>query len=286
MLKSVKNPLVKDLCWLVEGHYIEQDFDLKPHWLPDLEVKLLALEHDPTPIIDAMSACKSHFLGSYFETLFSFAIEHLSDLTICLEHVQIEKEGRTLGEVDMLVETPHGELHQFEIAIKFYLERPDLYPNHWIGPNKNDSLLKKVSRAKEHQLQILQTPEGKEVIDNVANGRIPHANLMIFGRLYSVLACIESINDWLENSERGGWIRASDLPLLMPYFSYFLILQKPHWMASPNLNDNFSFISPQSAYNLVGHFLRDDRPRHVFLCRTLDDINTTKRTVFIVPDSW
>ena len=283
---KVKNPFVKDLCWLVKGHYIEQDFNLEPHWVPDVETKLLALERDPNALITAVSVCKSHFLGSYFETLFSFAIENLSDLVIRLEHFQIEKEGQTLGEVDMLVETPNGELHQFEIAIKFYLERPDLYPHDWIGPNKNDSLLKKVSRAREHQLLILQTEKGQEVVSHVTNGRDVQANLLIFGRLYSALTCRKEVDQWLSQNKRGGWIRVSDLFLLMPYFSYFLILEKPHWLAAPDISDDFSFFSLQSTYNLADYFLRDDRPKHAFLCQSLNDMNSTRCRVFIVPDSW
>ncbi|WP_417561133.1 DUF1853 family protein [Marinomonas sp.] len=282
----VHHPLVKDLAWLVEGHYIERDFDLQPYWVADVNERLLMLDQDPESLVTAMAACKSHFLGSYFETLFSFAIAHLSHLKIHLEHFQIVNEGKTLGEVDMLVETPNGELHQFEIAIKFYLERPDLFPHDWIGPNKNDSLLKKVTRAREHQLQILQTEEGISAIEGVAKGRHPISNLLVFGRLYSALNSKEEVDAWLKQSDRGGWIRVSNISLLMPFFSDFLILQKPNWLSVPNINDNFSSNSLQSAYNLVGEFLLDDRPRHVFLMSALYKTDQIHRNVFIVPDSW
>jgi hypothetical protein len=109
---------------------------------------------------------------------------------------------------------------------------------------------------------------------------------LIFGRLYSALTSRENIDQWLSQNERGGWIRVSDLFLLMPYFSYFLTLEKPHWMAATNINDDFSFFSLQSTYNLLLHFLRDDRPKHVFLCQSLNETSTKKRSVFIVPDSW
>ncbi|WP_421851177.1 DUF1853 family protein [Marinomonas sp.] len=280
------HPLVKDLAWLVEGHYIERDFDLQPYWVTDVKERLLRLDQAPEPLMTAMAACKSHFLGSYFETLFSFAIEYLSQLTIRLEHFQIESEGKTLGEVDMLVETPDGELHQFEIAIKFYLERPDLFPHDWIGPNKNDSLLKKVTRAREHQLHILQTEAGLSAIEPFAKGRQPISNLLVFGRLYSALNSQEEVSVWLAQTHRGGWIRVSNIDLLMPFFSGFLILQKPHWLSAPNINDNFPFNSLQSAYNLVGDFLLDDRPRHVFLRSALYKTDQMHRNVFIVPDSW
>ncbi|ETX11925.1 hypothetical protein MUS1_08275 [Marinomonas ushuaiensis DSM 15871] len=276
--------MVKDLAWLVEGHYIEQDFDLGLYWLFDVEERLLLLDSDPALLINAVSACKSHFLGSYFETLFSFAIEHLSSLSVVLEHFQIEGKGKTLGEVDMLVETPEGELHQFEIAIKFYLERPDLYPHDWIGPNKNDSLLKKVTRAREHQLSILHTEAGFAAIKHVAKNRVPKSTLLIFGRLYLALKNQQDIASWLDQDERGGWIRESDFTLLMTSFSHFYVLDKPHWMSFPNLNDQFIVFSAESAGHLVSDFLKDDRPKHVFLY----DIESKQfnNSVFVVPDSW
>lgn len=287
----IHHPFVKDLAWLVEGHYIEQDFDLGLYWLSDTEERLLLLDSDPTSLVNAVTACKSHFLGSYFETLFSFAIENLSSLKVVfehfqIEHFQIEGKGKTLGEVDMLVETPEGELHQFEIAIKFYLERPDLYPHDWIGPNKNDSLLKKVTRAREHQLCILQTEDGSAAIEHVTKNREIKSDLLIFGRLYSALKNQQDITSWLAQNERGGWIRESDFILLIRYFSDFCVLEKPHWMAFSEKNNKFVSLSPQSAYNLVSKFLHDNRPIHVFLYHALTQSKRINRSVFVVPDAW
>ncbi|GGN32868.1 MULTISPECIES: DUF1853 family protein [Marinomonas] len=282
---QLHHPLVKDLAWLVEGHYIERDFYLEAYWVADVEARLLALDQVPAPLINALAECKSHFLGSYFESLFSFAIEHLSCLTVIREHFQITGSGKTLGEVDMLVETPDGALHQFEIAVKFYLERPDLFPHDWIGPNKNDSLLKKVTRAREHQLQILQMQEGFSAIAEFAKDRVPQTSLLIFGRLYLALNDADDVTAWLAQTEHGGWIRVSQIALLMPHFSYFSILQKPHWLANQNITDNFAFNSLQSAYNLVSEFLHDSRPIHVLLWRAVRNAEHN-RNVFIVPDSW
>lgn len=284
--QRVQHPLVRDLAWLVEGHYIERDFALETYWLPDVTERVLALDQQPSSLVEAMAACKSHFLGSYFETLFSYAIRHLSMLTIHLEHVQIVGQGKTLGEVDMLVETPAGDLHQFEIAIKFYLERQDLYPNHWIGPNKNDSLLKKVTRARDHQLQILQTEEGISAIADVAKGRVPHSNLLIFGRLYKSLGNGQDGGEWLAQTEFGGWVRESEAVTLTAQFSKFIVLQKPHWLAFPNDNVNFPFNLAQSAYNLVGKILHESRPEHVFLWSSPEQEEAINKHVFIVPDLW
>ena len=279
---SLQHPFVKDLAWLVEGHYIEHDFDLEPYWIEDVWSRLSELDRNPDALVEAITACKSHFLGSYFETLFSFAIENLSSLIVVLEHFQIEGEGRTLGEVDMLVETPDGQLHQFEIAIKFYLERMDLTPHHWIGPNKNDSLLKKVTRAREHQLSILSSEEGLSAIHEIARGRKPQSDLLIFGRLYYALKGKDDIDRWI-TQENGGWIRASDAALLTSYFSHFLILQKPHWMAFSTIINDFTAFSLQSVSSLVDSFLRDERPQHLLLWNMKKNL---KRSMFVVPDSW
>jgi len=37
-----------------------------------LIVRLLGISRDPRALVVAISACKSHFLGSYFESLFFF----------------------------------------------------------------------------------------------------------------------------------------------------------------------------------------------------------------------
>ncbi len=277
-----QHPFVKDLAWLVEGHYIERDFNLQQYWLVDVPLRLSELDDKPEPLIQAVNACKSHFLGSYFETLFSFAIEHFSSLNIILEHFQIETEGKTLGEVDILIETPDGQLHQLELAIKFYLERPDLAPHNWIGPNKNDSLLKKTTKARKHQLTILHTEEGRSAIQSVAKGRTPNSSLLIFGRLYYGLKNNADIEEWLKKDD-GGWIRASDFILLKAYFSHFQVLEKPHWMSFPNMNNNYAFFCTENPYNLVVKFLRDERPKHVTLWDNVKGIN---KIVFVVPDPW
>lgn len=287
ILDRIHNPLVKDLAWLVEGHYIEQDFDLGFYWFSDIEKRLLLLDSDPALLVDAVTACKSHFIGSYFETLFSFAVENLSSLNVVLEHFQIEGGGKTLGEVDMLVETLEGELHQFEIAIKFYLERPDFYPHDWIGPNKNDSLLKKITRAREHQLSIFQTKEGADAIKHIAQGRVPNASLLVFGRSYLMLNNQQDIASWLSQDEYGGWVRESNFILLMNYFSYFYVLEKPHWMAFPEVNETFILFSSKFIANLAQKILNDDRPKHVFLHNAFTVSNqVSNRNVFVVPDSW
>ncbi|MCV2402163.1 DUF1853 family protein [Marinomonas sp. C2222] len=277
------SPYVQDLAWLVEGHYIVQDFDLNAYWYPDIMDRLMRLDASPESLNSAISSCKSHFLGSYFETLFSYAIRHLSTLKVVLEHIQIANDTRTLGEVDMVVKTPDGQLHQFEIAIKFYLERKDLAPHHWVGPNKNDSLLKKETRAREHQLEILNTEEGRKTRHHLVGEQEIQPHLLIFGRLYYALDenNITEING--RNYDVGYWVRASDFPSITGNFSYMKLLEKPHWMAMENELNSAIYISLQSVYSFIRIINEDCRPSHFALWHDNDQINTV---LFIVPDTW
>ncbi|MCB5162752.1 DUF1853 family protein [Marinomonas algarum] len=283
-----QDSVVDDLIWLVEGHYIECDFDLTPYWHENIAERLQTLSDHPAPLYTALAECKSHFMGSYFETLFSFAIEHLSTLIIRLEHTQIQADGRTLGEVDMLVETPIGTFHQFEIAIKFYLERPDLAPHDWIGPNKNDSLLKKVTRARQHQLTMFTTPPGAAILDAVANKQKADGNLLMFGRLYSALNSQADIDAWLQQADRGGWIRVELLPRLAQHFTHYAKMKKPHWMASPSREAVSLLCAERLAAECVHAFLSDDRPVHLCLWPTtgLNRVNPSPKALFVVPEGW
>ncbi|MDB4837376.1 DUF1853 family protein [Marinomonas sp.] len=277
------SPYVQDLAWLVEGHYIVQDFDLSLYWCLDLNEKLAQLDARPEVLNQAVLSCKSHFLGSYFESLFSFAITHLSTLTPVLEHEQIVSDKRTIGEIDMIVEEPNGQLHQFEVAIKFYLQRMDLIPHHWIGPNKNDSLLKKETKARNHQLAILNTEIGREFVYPVTQGREISTHLLIFGRLYHPLTTQKNIRELPVGNEIGYWVRVSDFLLIASRFSHMKVMEKPHWMVFENNTDGIVYISLHKVYSFAGSINADNRPRHIALWREKEEMS---HSVFVVPDAW
>ena len=280
---SMNSPYINDLLWLMEGHFIESDIDLSLYWKEGWEEDFQTLSDAPESLEQVVRSCKSHFLGCYFEVLFSFAIRHFSTLTVLLEHVQISEQGKTLGEVDMLVETPEGELLQFEIAIKFYLERPDLYPDHWIGPNKNDSLRQKVSRARSHQLTIFDTDCAKVQCQNVIKDRPIKTCLLIYGRLYLSLNNSSNVAERIENTQFGGWVYASKAEALFFDFPCVMLAEKPHWLSL----QNFTRSCALSTTKLIEDFNIDSRPKYLCLWQgSKEVISTPKYSIFVVPDTW
>lgn len=278
---------MNDLLWLMEGHYIENDIDLALYWKSDWREHFRVLSSNPERLVSAIQNCKSHFLGSYFEVLFSFAIRYFSTVTILLEHVQISVQGRTLGEVDMLVETPEGELLQFEIAIKFYLERPDLQPDNWIGPNKSDSLRKKTERAREHQLTILDTDAAQTQLHGVLQGRPVKTCLLVYGRLFLSLNNSTNIANQIEKTTFGGWIYISRVWTLFNEFSCVAMLKKPHWLSLQNLTHSYVPFTADCIDAWFKSFGQDSRPIQLCLWNDSREMAPSKRySVFVVPDVW
>ncbi|ADZ91727.1 DUF1853 family protein [Marinomonas mediterranea] len=271
----VNKNLIDDLRWVLQFETINDAMNLVDYRIQDWDAQLENLSNNRTLIEDAFSEVKSHFLGTYFEVLFSFAIRHFTTLEVICEHEQIHLSGRTLGEVDLIVRTPQGEFIQFEIAIKFYLQRPDLVPHDWIGPNKNDSLYKKTERALTHQLTILKTDEGIEWLKSRSLPVVERTELLVFGRLF-----YDFLNRHRHHSD-AVWIRFDDF--CRAAFSSLAIAKKPHWLTHA---EDMEYIDhSECCLYLKECFTTDSRP---VLFAVYDEfmINDGNKWVFVVPNAW
>ncbi len=99
-----------------------------------------------------------------------FVIEELrqnSNIEIVLENVQVQDGKITIGEIDCILKQDDIPIH-VEIIYKFYLY--DLAVGsteieHWIGPNRNDTLLKKLTKLKDKQLPLIQNEHAITVLN-------------------------------------------------------------------------------------------------------------------------
>lgn len=100
-------------------------------------------------------------LGKLVERFVSFEFEQNSVIKIIAENIQIQKEKITLGELDCLLLKENKPIH-LEIIYKFYLYDSTVGKTeleHWIGPNKRDSLVQKLIKLKKKQLPLLYSKE-------------------------------------------------------------------------------------------------------------------------------
>lgn len=96
-------------------------------------------------------------LGNYVERFVSFELKQQERISIIAENIQIQDEKITIGEIDCLLFKDNKPIH-LEIIYKFYLYDDTVGTtevDHFIGPNRKDSLKEKLTKLKDKQLPLL-----------------------------------------------------------------------------------------------------------------------------------
>ncbi len=105
---------------------------------------------------------KNPRLGKLVERFVSFELGQCPHIDILAENIQIQQEKITLGELDCILLQKNIPIH-LEVVYKFYLFVPttesDSPLHNWIGPNKKDSLIQKLTKLKEKQFPLLYQKE-------------------------------------------------------------------------------------------------------------------------------
>jgi len=99
--------------------------------------------------------------GYYIEKIVKNIFETDTETKLIINNLQVNSAERTLGEIDFIVQKGM-EVIYIENAFKFYLFDPTLTESTlspWIGPNRSDSLLRKLNHIKTGQFPLLQKPE-------------------------------------------------------------------------------------------------------------------------------
>ncbi|CAL2082469.1 conserved hypothetical protein [Tenacibaculum dicentrarchi] len=143
--------------WNGKGVFNLQQFEIKPTKTASFLVEITKIPR----------------LGKLVERFVSFEFQQDKRLQIIAENIQIQQEKITLGELDCLLLKDKKPIH-VEIIYKFYLydnsinyeknleEKNEL--ERWIGPNKKDSLIQKLTKLKEKQLPLLYSKQCKNYL--------------------------------------------------------------------------------------------------------------------------
>lgn len=105
-------------------------------------------------------------LGKQAELLFEQCIRESEAYNILAANLQIQGETETLGELDfLLLQKQTGIQMHVEVACKFYLydeSNHETLEGKWIGPNRKDTLLDKITKLTEKQFPILHHSQTKK----------------------------------------------------------------------------------------------------------------------------
>ncbi|MDN3649892.1 DUF1853 family protein [Reinekea marina] len=174
--------ILNDLRWVTQAPSL-----LKPHiqiWPSHQFDADSLIANISEQQIQALIDARQRKLGGYFEQLV-FTLFSLNDEYQVLAFNQvIDHQGRTLGEMDLLLEHSGGDIIHLELALKFYLWAESTRPSelNWVGAGLTDFFALKLARLAHHQLRLPNLA--------IANGswpKLPKPNrsmLWIPGRLY------------------------------------------------------------------------------------------------------
>ncbi|MGS2726250.1 DUF1853 family protein [Psychroserpens sp. BH13MA-6] len=119
-----------------------------------------------------------------------FAFQELSalpDYEMLSENIQIQHNKHTLGELDALLKV-HGTPIHLEIVYKFYVYDSNSGSHEldrWIGPNRKDSLMEKLTKLKDKQLPLLYSEESANRLKVLGLGTYNFQQQVLFkGQLF------------------------------------------------------------------------------------------------------
>ncbi len=181
-------------------------------------------------------------LGKLIERFFEYYIDRHKNYKLIQKNIQIFKDKTTIGELDFLIEDlRQKQIVHIELIYKFYLydpKRSGIILERWIGPNRKDSLLEKITKLKEKQLPLLHHPE---TIARLQALNISAKNIIqevcFFGNLFIPLSIQnKKISHLNSKCIVGFWIHADEFTS-EEYGSYhFYIPKKKEWMVNPKQN--------------------------------------------------
>ena len=127
-------------------------------WKSNQIEDLVQFEIPPTTLVPFQESIPIKMrLGKLVERFVSHELNQYDSINILIENLQVIENKITIGELDCLLKN-ENELIHLEIVYKFYLYDPNhciQETGRWIGPNRKDSLIQKLTKLKEKQLPIL-----------------------------------------------------------------------------------------------------------------------------------
>ena len=272
----------RDLIWAINSPSLIRSSagDAATDW-PDCEES----DFDPAALEACCHARSQYRVGRYFEDLVHFYLKSVRGFEIVERGLQIQEDGRTVGEIDFLYRDHDGVLCHCETAVKFFLHASESNDSgsHFIGPNSADNFERKTRRLLDHQL-----PLSESRFPNVAK-----REAFVKGRIFyhprqdtpTLLPDLLS-KDHLS----GSWIRESELDLLgaSDGETRYCVARKPHWLAPDQANASDATLRTADEIRrlLRIHFSERRTPQLVNVLSEGDEQWQESDRVFVVSDQW
>jgi hypothetical protein len=264
---------------------------------PDINLQYLGYVNTPllwehTPLLDLVQfkikqidsldynliPSKKYRLGHLVEQFVFHELEQQKALKLLAKNVQIKNKKQTIGELDCILKTDDSLIH-LEIIYKFYLYDESVRYSeleHWIGPNRKDSFIEKITKLKQKQLPLLFKPETQVLLDKL-NIKVPNIQQQVYFKA-QLFVPFELLNTTLRliNNDCvvGYYLNHKALDTLQDF--QFYIPQKLDWLTDPYVDVNW--LNYEEGQQEIMAFISQEKSP---LCWIKSSDNTLKK-LFIV----
>jgi len=182
-------------------------------------------------------------MGVRIERFFEFYIQQSKNYDLIKNNIQIINNKQTLGELDFIIydKKANKYLH-VEHVYKFYLYDDSIENeiDRYIGPNKNDTFVKKLAKLENKQLPLLHKNETKEYLDGLEPDSFEQ-KICLKGNIYVPLPLLGKDIPIINNlCVRGFYIKKEEFVSQERYkkFEYFLPARND-WLSDCSTNDTW-----------------------------------------------
>ena len=309
---------VADLAWIITSPQLLSDTRLADdihsptfstnsltssiwtEWLRCLE----RINQSPKPLIEYIEQRQTKRVGFYYEALVSFLLKNFPHVNLIAEHLQLQHQGKTLGEIDFIYEDETAKhIIHLETAVKFYLGSPAWLDSqtpykHWLGPMVKDRLDIKTQHLINHQTRISQSPTfyemAKEKQLTVPNRR----EVLMQGYLFTHPDNPLEYPYPMENTDDtqqtvAFWIKEEEIKTHLNNEESFLILRKPFWLSPFHDKANNTLLTRDELQKKIQSLNEEwNRPVLVSVFKEESERQDSQtlyqeaNRCFIVPNNW
>jgi hypothetical protein len=213
-------------------------------------------------ILQQLTEPATKVLGKRMEDFFQFYINHFSSLEVLACNRQIICKKETIGELDFLLKDPaSGKVSHVELVYKFYLYDPESgtsEKDHLIGPNKRDSLNRKLVRLQKRQFPLLFHEATQELLQSLEINPGDVEQAMCFKAFVFLPKQFEKVTFSEINPEIiiGYWIRLKEFTEEVYGQNMFFSPKKKYWPLKPD--HKMTWLSYPEIMEQVQHFMEKE----------------------------
>lgn len=271
-------------------------FDPENHLPEDTQERLRYWDDAPQHGPKMLTEQPARRLGHYFERLYECLMQDLLGWDILLKNQPVRSNGITLGELDFLVRNPEDNVvEHHEIAVKFYLGHQNASQDRplWYGPNARDRLDIKTQRLIDHQSQMTERPETRNLLMSLGIEMPVRPRVFMPGYLFYPLTRSLTPPETIPSGHlRGDWLYINDLDemsalgkLTAADGKRWIPLVKPHWLGPWRQQE---IPDPQSTEEALAVVRSINVPRLFAVLELSPEDGYWRETsrVFVVPSNW